>query len=108
MNNYSQKFDIDPDSFVTVTDEEGNDHQCVILDIIEYKDKNYVSLVPSEVLEDDDSNENEEIDTANLFIMEVETDEDGEYLKNIEDKENYEEICKIMIDRLSEDFDIEY
>lgn len=90
------------ENIVVITDEEGNNHNCVILDLVEFKNKNYVSLVPADSLDDSDS------EIADLFIMEIESDGDSEYLKSIEDQENYEEICQMMIDRLSEDFDVEY
>lgn len=111
MNNKnSQDFNLEDDDIILVTDEDGNQHECVILDIIEYKNKNYASLVPANILEDaeDSLSESEDIDTADLFIMQIESGKDGDILKSIENDSNYEEICQIMIDRLSDDFDIEY
>lgn len=94
--------DLEDDELVLITDEEGNQHECVILDLVEFKNKNYVSLVPANSLHCPDT------DIADLFIMEIESDGKNEYLKSIEDQKNYEEICQLMIERLSEDFDIEY
>ncbi len=93
---------LEDDELVIVTDEDGNKHECVILDLVEFKNKNYVSLVPADSLNCSDA------DIADLFIMEIESDGKNEYLKSIEDQENYEEICQLMIDRLSEDFEVEY
>ncbi|MBP0979818.1 MAG: DUF1292 domain-containing protein [Oscillospiraceae bacterium] len=108
-NKNSQDLDneLENNDLILVTDEEGNQHECMIIDIVEYKNKNYASLVPANIFEDSESNE-EEIDTADLFIMEIESTDEGDILKSIENDPYYEEICQMMIDRLSEDFDIEY
>ena len=88
---------------ITLTDEEGNEHKCVILEVLEYNYKNYAALVLADSLDD----KSEESDTAELFIMQVDNDGEEEFLKAIDDNENYEEICKIMIERLSDDFEIQ-
>jgi uncharacterized protein YrzB (UPF0473 family) len=99
----SLDMEIDSDDIVIVADEDGNEHECVIVDVLEYKGKNYASLVPCEFIGDD----SDEGDTADLFVMEIEQQDGQEYLKSIADNDDYEEICKLMIDRLSDDFDVE-
>lgn len=96
---------MEEDEIIIVSDEEGNEHQCVIIDVVELNNKKYAALVPYEVLSDDEEDINGEI--ADLFIMEIEETDEGDVLKSILNDSCYEEVCKIIIDRLSEDFDIE-
>lgn len=110
MNNNIPESDINSDDIITITDDDGIEHDCIILDIIEYKNKNYAALIPADVAgelnnENDESDEN--TNSTDLFIMEVASDDDGEFLVSIEGKDDYEEICQLMIDHLSDDFDIE-
>lgn len=107
MNNSCQKYNINPDDIIIITDNDGNKHDCVILDIVEYKNKNYAALIPANIVDAFDEEDTENTDATNLFIMEIETDDKGDFLKSIEDQDNYEEICQLMIDRLSDNFDIE-
>ena len=88
---------------ISVTDEEGNEHEFECLDRIETEDGNrYVALIPcyndpSELLEDD----------GELIVLRVQ-EEDGEsFLVPIEDEAEYEEIAEIFEDRLSEFYEIE-
>lgn len=108
MDENFQKMDIERDDIVTVTDVDGNNHECVILDIVTYNNKNFASLVPVEILEDSEIGDEEELDTADFFIMKIESDKNGSFLKSIDEDEDYEEVCQIMMERLSDDFDIEY
>lgn len=106
MENQYQDSNIDKDDIVIVTDEDGNEHECIVLDIVEYKNKNYAALVAADYLDEMNDEPNNATD---LFIMEIENTEDEkeEFFKLIDNDEDYEEICQLMIDRLSEDFDIE-
>lgn len=96
---------MEQDEIIIISDEEGNEHQCVIIDVVELNDKKYAALVPYEVLSDDEENIDGEI--ADLFIMEIEETSEGDVLKSILNDSCYEEVCNVIINRLSEEFDIE-
>ena len=89
---------------ISVTDEEGTEHEFECLDRIELEDGNrYVALIPcyndpSEMLDSD----------GELIVLRVEEEADGEsFLVPIEDDEEYAEIAEIFEDRLSEYYEIE-
>lgn len=95
-----REFEYDPD-IITVTDEEGMEHEFEELDRIETDDdKRYVALIPiykdaEDVLEGD----------GEVIILEVIEEEDGEtYLQQIQDEEEFNEIGEIMIKRIQKKF----
>ena len=88
---------------VTVVDDDGNEHVFEELDRIETEDGNkYVALLPvydddTEILEDD----------GDVLILKV-IEENGEnYLIQIEDETEFNEIGNIIEDRLIEKFEKE-
>jgi uncharacterized protein YrzB (UPF0473 family) len=87
---------------ITLTDEEGVDHEFELIDTLEFSDSTYVALIaspedPSEYLEDD----------GNLVIMRI-VDEDGEeVLELIEDDDEFETVSEMFMDRLSDLYDFE-
>ena len=88
---------------VTVVDDDGKEHIFEELDRIEYDNGNrYVALIP--VLDDD-----EEIldDDGDVLILKV-LEENGEnYLVQIEDEDEFNEIGNIFEDRLIEKYESE-
>ncbi len=89
--------------FMTLVDDEGNEHMFDVLDAVETDDARYLAMVPryedpQEQLESDDE----------LVIMKVLTDEEGEYLEAIEDEAEFNHISAIFTERLQEDYDILY
>ena len=63
------------DNIVTLSDENGEDHEFEFLDLIEYKGKEYVVLI-----------ENDE-DSEEVVILEYEEDEEEEYYTGVENEE---------------------
>lgn len=86
---------------VTVTDDDGNEHVFEELDRIETDDGNkYVALLP--VYDDDISILD---DDGNVLILKV-IEENGEnYLVQIEDEDEFNEIGNIIEDRLIEKYE---
>lgn len=89
---------------ITLTDEDGVDHEFELVDTLEHKDNTYVALIASpesaeELLEND----------GNLVIMKIIDDEDEEVLELIEDDDEFDEISDIFMNRLGDlyDFDVE-
>ncbi len=73
------------DEILTLTDEEGNEHDFSVIDMIEMEGSEYAILVP---IEDQEGDEDEAI------ILKIVTDDDGnEVLVDIEDDEEWEKVA---------------
>lgn len=72
-------WDLDEDSFITLTDENGNEVDFLLLDVMEYEGADYMVLMP---LSDEDGEEEEE----ELFFLRAEKTEEGEIYSSIEDE----------------------
>ena len=72
-------WDIDDNSFITLTDENGNEIDFLLLDVMEYEGSDYMVLMP---LTDEDGEEDEE----ELFFLKAERTEEGEVYTSIEDE----------------------
>ena len=72
-------WDFDEDSFITLTDENGNEVDFLLLDVLEYEGSDYMVLMP---LTDEDGEEDEE----ELFFLRAERTEEGEVYSSIEDE----------------------
>lgn len=84
---------------VSVIDEEGNEHFFEELDRIESDDGKYVALIPiyddaQDILDDD----------GELIILKVEEEGSETYLCPIEKEDEFNEINKIFIERLSDNY----
>lgn len=72
-------WEIDDDSFITLTDENGNEIDFLLLDVFEYEGADYMVLMP---LTDEDGEEDEE----ELFFLRAEKTVEGEVYSSIEDE----------------------
>ena len=72
-------WDFDEDSFITLTDENGNEIDFLLLDVMAYEGSDYMVLMP---LTDEDGEEDEE----ELFFLKAEKTEEGEVYSAIEDE----------------------
>lgn len=102
MTDERDEMDISSD-FMTLVDDEGNEHMFDVLDAIETDDGRYLAMIPryedpQQQLESDDE----------LVIMKVFTDEEGEYLEAIEEEAEFNAVSAIFTERLQEDYDILY
>ena len=86
-------WNIDDDSFITLTDENGNEVDFLLLDVMEYEGFDYMVLMP---LSDEDGEEDEEA----LFFLRAEKTEDGEVYSSIED----ETLLNAIADAYEKDF----
>ena len=102
MANDRDEMDISSD-FMTLVDDEGNEHMFEVLDAIETDDGRYLAMIPHY----EDPNEQLESDDE-LVIMKVFTDEEGEYLEAIEEEAEFDAVSAIFTERLGEDYDILY
>ena len=72
-------WDFDEDSFITLTDENGNEVDFLLLDVMNYEGADYMVLMP---LSDEDGDEEEE----ELFFLRAERTEEGEVYSSVEDE----------------------
>jgi uncharacterized protein YrzB (UPF0473 family) len=90
----------EPD-LLTLEDEDGNEVTFEVIDALDHNGVHYLAVV--EYVE----NEEEINEDAQLVILSVGTDEEGEYLDVVEDDDTLIEVSKLFEQRLSENFDIE-
>ena len=86
-------WDFDEDSFITLTDENGNEIDFLLLDVMAYEGSDYMVLMP---LTDEDGEEDEE----ELFFLKAEKTEEGEVYSAIED----EALLNAIADAYEKDF----
>ena len=86
--------------FVTLIDEDGNEVTFEVIDALDYKGVHYLAVV--------EYTENEEdAEDAQLVILSVGEDDEGEYLDVVEDDETLLEVSKLFEQRLSDDYEID-
>ena len=93
----------EPD-IISVNDEDGNEILFELLERYETDDDGYVAI--TEYRDDD-----EDIVEADfeVIILKVVTDDNGdEYLEEIQDEMEYEQVSDILMSKVEEKFDVEY
>ncbi len=78
-------YDFDEDNFITLTDEDGNEVDFLLLDVFEVEGSDYMVLIPLT-----DESEDEEEDE--LFFLRAEKTEEGEIYSSIEDEETLKKV----------------
>lgn len=76
---------------VTLTDENGRDIEFELVDAIEHDGKKYCVLFPADMPK-------EERPESDPLILEYITDEDGDYLEELSDEDEYDELYGIFLD----------
>ena len=85
---------------MTLEDEDGNEVTFEVIDALDHKGVHYLAVV--------EYTENEEdAEDAQLVILSVGEDDEGEYLDVVEDDETLMEVSKLFEQRLSDQFEIE-
>ena len=90
----------DQPDLMTLEDEDGNEVTFEVIDALDHKGVHYLAVV--EYTEDE-----AEAEDAQLVILSVGEDDEGEYLDVVEDDETLLEVSKLFEKRLSEEYDIE-
>ena len=85
---------------MTLKDEDGNEVTFEVIDALDHKGVHYLAVV--EYVE----NEEDLDEDAQLVILSVGEDDDGEYLDVVEDDETLLEVSKLFEKRLSDQFEI--
>ena len=90
----------DQPDLMTLEDEDGNEITFEVVDALDYKGVHYLAVV--------EYTENEEdAEDAQLVILSVGEDDEGEYLDVVEDDETLLEVSKLFEQRLSDDYEID-
>lgn len=85
----------DEDEIITLTDEEGNEHEFVVVDVIEVESKEYAILLPIDTEEDEE---------AEAVILRLDKDDDGDdVLTDIDSQEEWERVAQAYEELLEED-----
>ena len=85
---------------MTLEDEDGNEVTFEVIDALDHKGVHYLAVV--------EYTENEEdAEDAQLVILSVGEDDEGEYLDVVEDEETLLEVSKLFEQRLSDDYEID-
>lgn len=78
-------WDFDEDSFITLTDEKGNEVDFLLLDVMEHMGSDYLVLLPL-------TDEEDEVEEELLFLL-AEKAEDGERYSSIADEALLQELA---------------
>ena len=85
---------------MTLEVEDGNEVTFEVIDALDHKGVHYLAVV--------EYTENEEdAEDAQLVILSVGEDDEGEYLDVVEDDETLLEVSKLFEQRLSDDYEID-
>ena len=85
---------------MNLEDEDGNEVTFEVIDALDHKGVHYLAVV--------EYTENEEdAEDAQLGILSVGEDDEGEYLDGVEDDETLLEVSKLFEQRLSDDYEID-
>ena len=90
----------DQPDLMTLEDEDGNEITFEVIDALDHKGVHYLAAV--EYAETEEAAEN-----AQLVILSVGEDDEGEYLDVVDDDELLLELGKLFEERLSDEYDIE-
>ena len=89
----------DQPDLMTLEDEDGNEITFEVIDALDHKGVHYLAAV--------EYAETEEAENAQLVILSVGEDDEGEYLDVVDDDELLLELGKLFEERLSDEYDIE-
>ena len=88
---------LDDDSIITLTDDEGNEVDFLLLDVVEYEEKDYLVLLPMEE-EEDDTDAEEDV----LILQAVRNGEEETYI-GIEDENVLNAVFSLFTAQLEAD-----
>lgn len=90
----------DQPDLMTLEDEDGNEITFEVIDALDHKGVHYLAAVEYAETE-------AEAENAQLVILSVGEDDEGEYLDVVDDDELLLELGKLFEERLSDEYDIE-
>ena len=87
---------------LTLTDDDGVEHQFEVVDSAEFDGSEYMALVPVYEKPEDMID-----DSGDLIVLKVVEDDGEEYLDSIEDEDEFNKVSDFFMERLSDVFDFE-
>lgn len=87
---------LDDDSIITLTDDEGNEVDFLLLDVVEYTEKDYLVLLPMAETEDEDEEDN-------VLILEVVRNGEDETYVGIDDEAVLSAVFELFTAQLEAD-----
>lgn len=88
--------EVQSENIITLTDEDGGEHEFEVLEVLEVEEKTYAILQPTDTKDDE------------AIILRVEKDEnDNEVLVNIEDDDEWDKVAEAYDTLLFEELDQE-
>lgn len=88
------------DNLVTLTDEEGNEHDFAVIDAFLVDEKRYAILLPVYEEEDGDDMEIDVDDDAYIFRVEMDDETGEETMAEVDDEEEWERVAAAWEERL--------
>ena len=85
---------------LTLEDEDGKEVTFEVIDALDHKGVHYLAVVEY-------TENKEDAEDAQLVILSVGEDDEGEYLDVVEDDETLLEVSKLFEQRLSDDYEID-
>lgn len=83
--------EIQDENYITLTDDDGKEVEFYLLDIVEYKDEDYMVMIP---MDDEDMEEDDEEDE--VVILKVVRDGDEETYEGVEDEEILDAVFELF------------
>ena len=105
-NPNTEEEEYQPD-LMTLEDEDGNEVTFEVIDALDHKGVHYLAVVEYTENEEDAEDEEDVNEDAQLVILSVGEDSEGEYLDVVEDDETLLEVSKLFEQRLSDDYEID-
>ena len=99
IKNPNAEEEYQPD-LMTLQDEDGNEVTFEVIDALDHKGVHYLAVV--EYAENE-----EDAEDAQLVILSVGEDDEGEYRDVVDDDETLLEVSKLFEQRLSDDYEID-
>ena len=96
MQEEQHMIQLDDDSIITLTDDEGNEVDFLLLDVVEYNEKDYLVLLPLDEAEAED-------DQDDVLILEAVRNGEEETYVGIEDAEVLNAVFELFSEQLEAD-----
>ena len=88
--------ELNDDSLITLTDENGEDMDFLLLDVIEYEGCDYMVLLPMTEAESEEEEEEDEV-----FILRADRTDDGEVYSSVDDQATVDAVFALFQQELA-------
>jgi uncharacterized protein YrzB (UPF0473 family) len=88
----------DRDDIITLTDDEGNETEFMVIDGTDYNNKSYLMLVEADAADDEESE---------AMLLRIDMDGDDEVLVTVDDEEEFNAVAALFEQQYEEDDEYE-